>query len=302
MAETKLLRDFIALSKTRSFTKAAELRHVTHPAFSRRIKELEAWAGAPLIDRRKIPVSLTEAGHDLLVVAEQVVAKLNTVKRQIGKPEDQSSRCLRIGTGRNLARFLVADWASNIAGAVGKIMGCNVSLEIHTGGTQGLVELMGQGSIDFLCCYEHHSLSMPLNTNDYLYVSISSDKLVPICLNGLNQTGPMYNLEDEVAPIPHIAYFDSLALQHIFNDHFRVNGYHLERVAHCDSVDVAYSLVKRNMGVAWLPWSSVAAECQSGLLTALGNRRNEIPYEVRLYRPKGNLSTAAELAWKDTAS
>ncbi len=297
MAETKLLQDFIALAKTRSFTKAAELRHVTHPALSRRIKELEVWAGISLIDRRKIPVSLTESGHDLLVVAEQVIAKLNTVKRQFRKPDDQSNRRLRIGTGRNLARFLVADWACDVATKVGETMGCDISLEIQTVRIQDLVERMGRGQIDFLCCYEHHSLSMPINTNDFLYVSISSDKLVPICLNQHGRT-ELPNLEDEITPIPHIAYADSLALQRIFNDHLRMRSYHLEQIAQCDSSDIAHGLVKRNLGIAWLPWSSVAAECEAGHLKVLGNRYNEIPYEVRLYRPKANLSTAAELAWK----
>ncbi|MCT6920371.1 MAG: LysR family transcriptional regulator, partial [Bifidobacteriales bacterium] len=39
------LKDFLELARTRSFTKAAENRHVTHPAFGRRIKLLEEWAG-----------------------------------------------------------------------------------------------------------------------------------------------------------------------------------------------------------------------------------------------------------------
>lgn len=41
----KWLEDLVALAQTRSFSRAAELRHVTHPAFSRRIKALETWAG-----------------------------------------------------------------------------------------------------------------------------------------------------------------------------------------------------------------------------------------------------------------
>ena len=38
----KWLEDFITLAQTRSFSRAAELRHVTHPAFGRRIRALEA--------------------------------------------------------------------------------------------------------------------------------------------------------------------------------------------------------------------------------------------------------------------
>ncbi|WP_163468518.1 LysR family transcriptional regulator, partial [Klebsiella michiganensis] len=42
--ETKWLEDFVSLAETRSFSRSAQLRHVTQPAFSRRIQALEAWA------------------------------------------------------------------------------------------------------------------------------------------------------------------------------------------------------------------------------------------------------------------
>lgn len=43
--ETKWLEDFVSLAETRSFSRSAQLRHVTQPAFSRRIQALEAWGG-----------------------------------------------------------------------------------------------------------------------------------------------------------------------------------------------------------------------------------------------------------------
>ena len=43
--EIKWLEDFVTLADTSSFSRAAELRNVTQPAFSRRIKQLEGWLG-----------------------------------------------------------------------------------------------------------------------------------------------------------------------------------------------------------------------------------------------------------------
>ena len=37
------LEDYLALAETLNFSKAAEARHVTQPAFSRRIRALEDW-------------------------------------------------------------------------------------------------------------------------------------------------------------------------------------------------------------------------------------------------------------------
>ena len=60
--ETKWLEDFVSLAETRSFSRSAQLRHVTQPAFSRRIQALEAWAGTDLVDRSSYPTRLTPAG------------------------------------------------------------------------------------------------------------------------------------------------------------------------------------------------------------------------------------------------
>ena len=61
--ETKWLEDFVSLAETNSFSRSAELRHVTQPAFSRRIQSLEAWLGTDLIDRTSYPTRLTHAGE-----------------------------------------------------------------------------------------------------------------------------------------------------------------------------------------------------------------------------------------------
>src|SRR3954462_10952671 len=61
--ETKWLEDFVSLAETRSFSRSAQLRHVTQPAFSRRMQALEAWAGTDLVDRSSYPTRLTPAGE-----------------------------------------------------------------------------------------------------------------------------------------------------------------------------------------------------------------------------------------------
>ena len=61
--ELKWLEDFLSLARTGSFSRSAEERHVTQPAFSRRIKSLEIWVGVPLVDRSSYPTHLTPAGQ-----------------------------------------------------------------------------------------------------------------------------------------------------------------------------------------------------------------------------------------------
>ena len=71
--EIKWLEDFVTLADTSSFSRAAELRNVTQPAFSRRIKQLEGWLGATLISRAAMPAELTPAGRNFLPVAQDTI-------------------------------------------------------------------------------------------------------------------------------------------------------------------------------------------------------------------------------------
>ena len=57
------LEDFLALAATGNFSRAAEERHSSQPAFSRRIRGLEEWVGADLFDRSTQPARLTEVGE-----------------------------------------------------------------------------------------------------------------------------------------------------------------------------------------------------------------------------------------------
>jgi DNA-binding transcriptional LysR family regulator len=81
--ETRWLEDFLVLADTGSFTRSAEIRHLTQPAFSRRIKSLESWFGADLIDRTTYPTRLTAAGELLREQAVQMLAQINSTRAQL---------------------------------------------------------------------------------------------------------------------------------------------------------------------------------------------------------------------------
>src|SRR3954467_2804122 len=74
--------DYLALSETLSFSKAAEARHVTQPAFSRRIRALEDWVGASLSVRTTHSVTLTPAGEHFHGLAEILTRALHQLCRE----------------------------------------------------------------------------------------------------------------------------------------------------------------------------------------------------------------------------
>jgi LysR family transcriptional regulator, hypochlorite-specific transcription factor HypT len=74
--ELKWLDDYIALIDSGSFSAAAARRHVSQPAFSRRIQMLEEWLGVTLIDRTRKPLQLTPVARDNQLAFRNLVARI----------------------------------------------------------------------------------------------------------------------------------------------------------------------------------------------------------------------------------
>ena len=108
--ETKWLEDFVALAATRSFSQAAEKRFVTQPAFSRRIRSLEAALGLTLVNRTRTPVELTESGQLFLVTARNVVEQLGEAVRHLHHLEGQQGEVLQIAAAHSLTLGFFPEW------------------------------------------------------------------------------------------------------------------------------------------------------------------------------------------------
>ena len=88
--------DYLALAETLNFSRAAELRHVTQPAFSRRIRALEGWVGTALFTRTTHGVTLTSAGEYFHDQAEVLTRALHQLRRDTLEVSDRHVRPLSL--------------------------------------------------------------------------------------------------------------------------------------------------------------------------------------------------------------
>jgi DNA-binding transcriptional LysR family regulator len=291
--DLKLLEDLAALDRERSFARAAESRHVTQPAFGRRIRTLEAWAGALLVDRSLQRIRLTEAGQALLEQAGPVVDGLLQVRERLKRAADAAAGpVLRLGTGTALARTLVADWLSQLGRARQPLH--RQKVQVSTGSMADIGLAMERGSLDLVVCHHHPVSTIRLNNQRFQHLTIAKDRLVPVARADA-QGRPRHELDSDAL----IGYAPSLALGAMLQDHF---GSALSNAAArtrfvCDSPDAVLEFVRKGMGVAWLPWSMAAGDCRSGTLVALGRRSDEVHFDVRLYRPRAGQTPLVEAVW-----
>ena len=290
--QLKWLEDFIALAQERSFTRAAERRHVTHPAFGRRIRALEVWAGSPLVERSGGPVKLTPAGEVFLDSAEHIVRTLAHSQEELRAAAGRQARTITLATGRTLARTVVADWLALLE-PVPK----EHELLVRTTSMQQAALMLEQGEADFALLYHHPMLALELDARNFHYLHIASDKLVPVARTDASGH-PRFGLESN-QPVPYLAYARAMALGRLVEDHLANHRAvpRLQRLVECDSADAVHEYVLKGLGVAWLPWSMVQGECREGLLTLFGDTSLEVRFDVRMYRPKRKLSPSAEVFW-----
>ena len=289
----KWLEDFITLAQTRSFSRAAELRHVTHPAFGRRIRALEAWAGTPLVERGGSPVRLTPAGETFLEASSQMVRSLGDARGEMHSAANRQAQTIRLATGRTLARMLVADWLVRLQPVLQGAEMCIVTRSLAD-----VVRMLEQDEADFALLYHHTALALRLDARRFTHVTVATDRLVPV--SRADTRGQAIHSFSSAQPTPYLAYAPTLAMGRLVDDHLAHNprAPQLQRLVECDSADAQYEYVRKGLGVAWLPWSMVHRDCASGQLARAGDKAMEVKFDVRLYRPKRRMGSLGEAVWK----
>ncbi len=81
--DIKWLEDLLVLLEEKSFTRAAARRHVTQPAFSRRIRLLEEWLGVDIIDRSRKPIQVLPIGAAVEEGIRDLVNRLYSMRSNL---------------------------------------------------------------------------------------------------------------------------------------------------------------------------------------------------------------------------
>jgi len=102
------LRYFVATAERSSITDAARALHVSQPAVSRAVRQLEDEIGVELLERAKQRVKVTAAGVAFLVRARQILCDMETAKQQVREAYGGERRTLRLGFVTTFLDDLVA--------------------------------------------------------------------------------------------------------------------------------------------------------------------------------------------------
>ena len=285
--ETKWLEDFVSLAETRSFSRSAQLRHVTQPAFSRRIQSLEAWAGTDLVDRSSYPTTLTPAGETLYAQALELLQSLHNARAMLRRHGSAAHDVVEFAVPHTLAFTFfpawVADWRAHFQPIKSRLSALNV---------HDAVMRLVEGGCDLLIAYHHESQPLPLDADRYEMVSLGQETLAPYCKPD-EQGRPLFLLPGRAtAPQPYLGYAPGAYLGRVTDLILKQapTPIHLDRVYETDMAEGLKVMALEGHGVAFLPASAVRRELRARRLVCAAPEADlpglSLTLDIRAYRER----------------
>jgi DNA-binding transcriptional LysR family regulator len=284
--ETKWLEDFVSLAETRSFSRSAMLRHVTQPAFSRRIQSLEAWAGSDLVDRSSYPTRLTPAGETLYAQALEVLQALLATRAMLRGHATAGQDVIEFAVPHTLAFTFFPAWVSALRETFGPIKSRLIALNVHDA-----VMRLVEGSCDLLIAYHHPSQPNQLDADRYEMVSLSEEVIAPYCKPDA-QGNPIFELPGRSGrPLPYLAYAQGAYLGQMVELILKRCSapIHFDRVYETDMAEGLKAMALEGHGIAFLPMSAVRSDLRAQRLVSAAPpelKDLSITMEVRVYRER----------------
>src|ERR1700759_3532367 len=95
--ELRHLRYFVAVAETENVSRAALKLHISQPALSRQVRDLEDEVGLALLKRAGKTVRLTDAGRVFLEEARAVLERTDAALRKVRSAEEERQIELHVG-------------------------------------------------------------------------------------------------------------------------------------------------------------------------------------------------------------
>jgi DNA-binding transcriptional LysR family regulator len=286
--------DFMVLAETGNFSRAAEERHMTQPAFSRRIRALEDWLGVELFDRSSQPARLTDAGLWFRKSAQELQAQVARIPGEARAIAEASSQTLRFAATHALSFSFMPRWlrALETRTSVGP-----VNLVSDT--QQKCEALLQQRQVQFVLSHGHAAVAGPLDEAGFPHVVVGHDQLLPVCAPTAEGLPAHPLVPGSRAATQLLAYSSESGLGRILRE---LKGPALERLSVRPVLTAHLASVLRTMaldgrGLAWLPGILVGEDLAAGRLVLAADADWHLDLEIRLHRDRSTMGVAAQAFW-----
>ena len=249
------LRVFVEVARKLSFVRAAESLHLTPPAVTMQVKELESQVGLPLFDRRGRQISLTTAGEYFLVYAKRLIGTLKDADDAMARFKSLESGVLSVGlvsTAKYFVPHLLANFRKEHPGV-------DMQLQVSANRKQ-LVEMLYANEVDLAV------MGRPPREMATRAETFGAHPLVFICPCG----HPLLQVErptvEALEPYPFLVREPDSGTRHAMDGFFRDHRVEPRIAMEMTSNETIKQAVMAGIGIGFVSLHTVGLEVRSGLL------------------------------------
>jgi len=286
MADRRL-KVFHTVARLLNFTKAADALHMTQPAVTFQIRQLEEHFNTRLFDRTHNRVSLTEAGQRVYGFADRIFELYDEMENAIRELTGDVSGIVTLGASTTIAEYMLPFLLGDF-----KAQNPDVNIRLKVSNTEGIVSMVENNVIDL------GIVEASVNNKNLQVDVCRMDKLVAImppahALANLDSTTPA-----ELVSFPFICREEGSGTREVINDylHEHVAGEELNICLELGSPEAIKGAVEAGMGISIMSLSTVAKELKLGTLRAVAlNPALERPFSFVHQRHKFKARAMEEL-------
>ena len=271
--ELNWLEDLLVLLEEKSITRAAARRHVTQPAFSRRIRQLEQWLGVEIVDRSTKPVSIRPTGLALEDSVRDLVNRFYSLRNSVHENQDRVTFVAQHTLAISHFPSLIRKLKNSLPEPSYRVVPANYDE----------CESLFYREADLLLCYQSDQRQFNFSHKAVRKLKLGKDRLIPVASRQLaSQLG-------ELVPgmaVPLLMYqqgsflADALAgscLPQVIRD------YRVEVI--CESAFSASlkEMMLADMGIAWLAGEIIDKELTEGSCVSFAALLGEVELDILLY-------------------
>ncbi|MCS4299107.1 MULTISPECIES: LysR substrate-binding domain-containing protein [Acinetobacter] len=285
--EIRWIEDLLALEQEKSISQAAEVRHVTQSAFTRRIQNIENAFGFQILKRYSKNIDFTEAGQILLASSKNIQNQLNATINYLEKNIKNNELNIRFAVSHSLTtqffpRF-INDSLINLE---------DLKLEIIASNFKQGLGLLKDGSCDLLICYCDQKTLQQLDLSLFVFHKIVKMEILPV--TALDNGIPKYSIDQ---PFPLLAYSKQAYLRNCVDEVIEKN-LNYRTLYETDNASDLKELVIQGLGIAWLPKLLIEKEISENKLKIIDNKNYNTSQDVYIIRHKIVISNSINQIWR----
>ena len=285
-ATLRQLRTFAEVARRQSFTAAAKALHLTQPAVSMQVRQLEAAAGLPLVEQLGRRVHLTDAGRELLRYASGIAELLREAEDAMKALQGVGGGELQIAvtsTAKYFAPRLLAEFRRRHP---------EVRLRLAVSNREAVVRALTDNTVDLAV------MGRPPRGLDTEAAAFAQHPIAVIAAPDHPLAGrrrlPLEALAGETFIIRERGSGTRAAMEHVFAE----RGFRARETLEMSSNETIKQAVMAGMGIAFLPMHTIGLELRAGRLVLLAVNGLPVMREWYVIHRRGKRLSPAAQAFK----